>query len=134
MKNATLSVGGTDLSDHISSVAVEVTTPEVDLTSMGSAYQEFAGGIPDATITATFFQDFAASSVDSVLWPLSQNNGTTTVVVKPTNAAASATNPTYTMTARVYNFSPMGGAVSDAATTDVSFRNAGTAGIVKGTV
>jgi hypothetical protein len=134
IRTRTLSVNGTDLTDHVSSVGVEVTTDEVDLTAMGATYREFGQGLSDASITATFFNDFDAASVDAVLWPLSQSGGTFPVVTKPTSAGVSGTNPSYTMTSRLFGYSPLGGgAVGDAATVDVTFRNASQTGLVRGT-
>jgi hypothetical protein len=37
------------------------------------------------------------------------------------------------MTARLFSYSPIAGAVGDASTTSLTFRNAGTAGLVRGT-
>jgi hypothetical protein len=134
IRTRTLSVNGTDLSDHVSSVGVEVTTDEVDLTAMGATYREFGQGLSDANITATLFNDFAASSVDAVLWPLSQSGGTFTVKTKPTSATVSTTNPEYSMISRLFGYSPLGGGgVGDAATVDVTFRNADQTGLARGT-
>lgn len=133
-KTAAITVAGTSLSDHCSSAAVEVTTDEVDLTAMGATYREFGTGLSTANITATFFNDFAAATVDAVLWPKSQDGSTFTVVVAPQGGTLSATQPSYTMTSRLLNYSPMGGGgIGDAATTDVTFSNASQAGITKGT-
>jgi hypothetical protein len=134
LRNASITVGGTNLSDHCSSVALEDSADEVDFTSFSaSAYREFGQGMKDATITADFFQDFAASSVDATLYPLYDSGGTFNVVVKPDAGATSSTNPSYTMTARLYNYGGLNGAVGDANTVSVTFRNAGTAGITRGT-
>src|SRR5689334_17147073 len=137
MRNATISVNGVDLSANCSAITVENTTDEVDVTSFGgSNYRSFLPGFLDAQITSTFFQNFGTATgelVDATLWPLNQSGGTFDVVVKPTSSAASPTNPSYTLRASLFNFNPMGGAVGDAASTDVTFRNAGTAGLVRGT-
>lgn len=138
LKDAVITVGGANLSDHFSEVAVETETDEVDVTGMtSSSYREFTDGFKDASITGTVFQDFAASSVDAILWPLGPGNtaGTTfAVTVKASSAATSATNPIYTLaTAKMYNYSPIGGGVGDAASTGVTFKNAGTAGLTRGT-
>lgn len=138
LKDAVLTVGGVDLSDRASSVTVETTTDEIDVTSFTAAsYREFTDGFKDATITATFFQDFAAGETDAILWPLGPGNtaGTTFAVsVKATSAATSSTNPIFTLpAAKMYGYSPIAGGVGDAASTDVSFRNAGTAGLTRGT-
>ena len=135
MTNAYLAINGTAISDHASSLALEDTAEEIDFTAFSSAgYREFGQGLKDATITATLFSDFAASSVHAILQPLYLSGGTFGVEVRPVNTTVSATNPKATMTARLYSYSGISGAVGEAATFEASFRNAGTAGLVWGTV
>lgn len=134
LKDAAVLINGTAVSDHCSSVTVESTFDEVDFTAFGASnYRELGQGMGDATITLSVFQDFAASSIDAIFWPLSQTGGTFSVEVRPTSAAASGTNPKYSMTGRLFQFNPVAGAVGDAATTDIPIRNAGTAGLTRGT-
>lgn len=130
-KDAYLAINGTAFSDHVSSLTIEDTADEVDLTGFSSSgYREFGQGLKDATITATFFQDFAASSVHAALQPLYASGGTFGVEVRPTSAAVSATNPKATLTARLYSYGGIGGAVGEAASFEASFRHAGTLGVV----
>jgi hypothetical protein len=135
LRDAYIQINGVDLSDHASSITVETTAEEVDLTSFGdSGYREFGQGFKDATITATFFQDYASASVHQTLQPLYDSGGTFAVNVKASNDTTSATNPRVTLgTARMFGYSPLAGAVGEASTMDVSFRNAGTAGVTYGT-
>lgn len=133
MTNAYIEVNGTAFSDHANAITVEDTADEIEFTSFGAGYREFGQGLHDATITATVFQDYAASNIYAMFQPLYASGGTFAIKVRPTAAAASATNPVATMTARLYTFNPIAGAVGDAATTDLVFRNAGTAGLVMGT-
>ena len=134
LRNAYISVNGVNLSDHCSSVTLEDAAEEVDFTSFSSSgYREFGQGLKDATISATFFNDFATGSVDATHYPLYDSGGTFSVIVKPDAGATSSTNPSYTMLARLYNYSGLNGAVGDANTIDITYRNAGTAGITRGT-
>lgn len=135
LRDGYIQVNGVDLSDHCSSVTIEATVDDVDLTSFTtSGYREIGQGFKDATITATFFQDYAAASVHQTLQPLFDSGGTFSVHVKPTQSTTSATNPRMTMgTARMFGYSPLSGAVGEASTMDVAFRNAGTAGLTYGT-
>jgi hypothetical protein len=131
MKDGYVQVNGVDLSDHCSSVTVESTADDVDLTAFTTAgYREYGVGFKSATITATFFQDFATSSVHATLQPLYDTGGTFTVNVKASQAATSATNPRISLpVARMFGYNPLAGGVGDASTFDTEFRNAGTAGI-----
>jgi hypothetical protein len=134
LTDAYVSVNGTAISDHLSSVTVESSADEIEFTSFGtSGFREFGSGLKDATVSAEAFQDFAAASLDAILYPLYNTGGTFALEVRPTSSAASSTNPKYTMTSRLFSYSPIAGAVGDASTTSLVFRNAGTAGLVRGT-
>jgi hypothetical protein len=132
MRDATIIVNGINLSDHCSSVDVTDTTDQVEVTSFGSsAYKQYLQGFHDASITASFFGDFAASSTYATLQPLYVAGSIFSVEVRATSAARSATNPAGTLAAAtMYQFSPIGGKVGDASTFDVTFANSGTAGLV----
>jgi 5,10-methylene-tetrahydrofolate dehydrogenase/methenyl tetrahydrofolate cyclohydrolase len=136
LKDASITVAGVDLSDHFTSVTIDTSTEDVDVTGFSSAsYREFATGFKDATISGDVLQDHAVGEVDATLWPLGPGNvgGTTfAVVVKPTSAAVGTTNPSYTLPqAALFEYSPIAGGLGDASSTSVTFRNSGTAGIVR---
>jgi hypothetical protein len=131
LKDAFITVDAVDLSDHCSSVTIETTFDEVDVTGFGGTYKEIIQGMGDATITLNIFQDFAAASVDATLWPLSQSGETFVVVVRPTSAAVSATNPQYNMTGVLLNYNPLAGGVGEASATDVSIRNSSQTGLTR---
>jgi hypothetical protein len=134
LTDAVITVNGTNLSDHCSSVTIEDTADEVEFTSFGSsAYREFGRGLKDATITAEFFNDYAASSVDAVLAAEYSAGTAFPLTVKASSAATSSTNPIFTMSSRLFSYNPVAGAVGDANTTTATFRNAGTAGLTRGT-
>ncbi len=134
LTNAVITVNGTNLSDHCSSLTLEDSAEEVDLSSFGaSEYREFAPGLKDATITAEFFNDFAAASVDAVLSAAYSSSTSFPVVIKASSAATSATNPAFTMQSKLYTYTPLAGGVGEANTTSATFRNSGTAGITRGT-
>ena len=127
LKDAVITIDGTDLSDHISSVTLEDSADEVEFTGFdNSGYREYGQGLKTASIQLEVFQDFGASSVDSVLYPLYASGGTFAVTVKAENATTSATNPEYSMDGRLYSYSPIAGAVGDASTTSVTINNGGT--------
>lgn len=137
-KDVYVAINGTAISTNVSAATVNSAFDEVDVTSFGvntdgAKYKQFLQGLGDSTITLEVFQNFDAGSVDSIFWPLAQSGGTFGVEVRPTSASASATNPKYTMTGAVFEFNPLAGAVGEASKTNVVIRNAGTAGIARGT-
>jgi hypothetical protein len=129
-------INSVDFSDHLASVAISITSNEVETTAFGgSGFRTRVGGLKDGSITLNFHNDFAttgSSAVDSTIWSLFNTNAT--VVVTPTGSAVSASNPSYTGVYLVSQVNPISGNVGDLATRSVTWMTAGTAGITRGTV
>jgi hypothetical protein len=133
LKNAYVAVNGTAISQYCSAATVEAPFDELDVTTFGGNYKQFAQGLGDATITLTVFPD-STQVVNNIFWPLSQSGGTFEVKLREdAGAAAGTANWMYTMTGSLFNYNPIGGAVGEAMSTDIPIRNAGTAGLVRGT-
>lgn len=133
LKDASVTINGVDLSDHVDSVEISEKWDNKDVTSMGATMKQYLLGLGDGSIKVDFFQDFAAASVDATLSALAGSNTTFTVVCKPTSAAVSATNPSYTMTAVLPEYQPLSGKVGDPSKLSVTFMNNGSSGIVRAT-
>lgn len=133
LTDASVTVNSVDLSDHVQQVEVSMQKEEVDATGMGAVAKEILPGLADASITVTFQQDYAAGSVDATLEPLYTGNSLFPIEVLPTSATVSATNPSYSGTFVLLEYTPISGGVGDLSTMDVTFRNASQAGIVRST-
>lgn len=130
LRDVVVEVNGVALSDHASSVTINSEADLVETTAFGATYKSNLMGMRDGTIEVTFYQDFDAASVDATLWPLHNANTVFPVVIRPTSGVVSATNPSYRMAEAVLpGFNPLSGDVGEASTTDVTFQNAGQAGI-----
>jgi hypothetical protein len=130
LRDVKITVNNVDLSDHASSVTMEDSAEEVDFTSFGpSGYREFGQGLKDSTITVTYFNDHAASSVADTHQSLYTSGGTFNVKIWPDRAGTVV----YTQLSRLYTNPLVTGGVGEANTIDVTYRNAGTAGITRGT-
>ncbi|MET8265939.1 radical SAM protein [Micromonospora arida] len=123
LTDAVVTVGGTDLSDHVRQVTINASADQLDNTAMGQTFRSRQGGLKDWTVTLEFNQDFAASEIDATLWPLLGTNAT--VTVKATSASTSATNPLYSGSVLVSGYNPLGNGVGDLATTSVTWQGAG---------
>lgn len=131
LTDAFCSINGVDLSDHIASITLTTTEDVVDTTGFSStsaAGRTRIAGLADNSVALEFHQDFATSNVEQTIYPLLGT--TTTVIVRPTSAAQSATNPSYTFTALVSEWQPLSGAVGELATASVTWPVSGS--IVKG--
>src|SRR6266567_3067064 len=96
LTDASIVVGGQDLSAWCESVTVTMSQPEQVISAMGDAGEQILPGLPDCSIDVTWRQDYVALKVDATNWTAYSSAGLTTIVVKPTSAAVSTTNPTFT--------------------------------------
>lgn len=119
-----VTINGTDFSSSINSVDLSIESADVETTAFGSSFTTRVGGLKSASITLDFHQDFAAGSVDAVLFPLL--NTLATVVLVPTAGTVSATNPSYTAVCLVNSYQPFASAVGDLATLSVTWPTSGT--------
>jgi hypothetical protein len=62
---------------------------------------------------------------------LNQTNTPFVVDVKPVSGARSTSNPSYVMTCLMPNYTPIGGSIGAAVTTQVAFRNASQTGLTR---
>ena len=118
--DATVTINAVDLSTAISSVVLNSSIDSIETTAFGTTgARARIGGLADNSVTLEFAQDYAADEVEATIFPLI---GTvTTVTVKPTSDATSATNPIYTVYCLVAEWSPVGGSVGELATVSVTW-------------
>ena len=114
-----ISIGGTDFSTSLAAVTLDVSADEQETTAFGATFRSRIGGLKDPSVSLDFHQDFGAASVDATLFPLI--GGTAEIIIKPTSASASATNPSYTFTALVTQYQPFASNVGDLATLSVTW-------------
>ena len=121
--NASETINSVDLSDHVRSVTLNLTSEELDSTAMSSTYRTRVGGLKDGSLSLEFNQDFASSEIDQTL------NGiigtTVAFVVTPDAGSTSATNPAYSGNVLITEYPPFGNAVGDLATVSVTWPTSG---------
>ena len=130
---ATLSVNAVDLSDHVREITVDMSAEDLDATAMGALSKAHAVGLRDDKIEVTFLQDYAAAKVDATLAPLVGSSTPITIVAKPTNAAVSATNPSYTLSALLFDYTPIDATVGEISLPKVQFLPAPGSSITRAT-
>lgn len=119
-----VTVNSVDLSSLVSAVTINRAFDELEVTAMGDSGHKFVKGLESSSVTIDFFNDEATSKT---LQTLQAVYGTsTTVVIKQTTSAVSATNPSYTMSCLVNNLTPVNGAVGDISTQSVTWTVNGT--------
>lgn len=119
LTNASISIGGTDFAARSNSVTLNYEVDSVEVTAFGGNHQ-FTGGLQNNSVEITLMQDFAATQVESVIYPLVGT--TTTLIIIPVNTTVSSTNPRYTITnAYLAAHTPVAGAVGELAMTTLTF-------------
>jgi hypothetical protein len=124
LTDASVVINGTNLSEFITSVALSTSEDVVDTTGMGSAgARTRVAGLADNSVTFEFNQDFASLAPEATINAVGSSLvGTiTTVVVKPTSAAVSASNPSYSFSAVCAEWSPLSAAVGELATVSATW-------------
>lgn len=123
LTDAFVSINSVNLSDHIASITINETTDVVETTAFSStAAKTRVAGLKDNSVTIEFHQDFASSNVEATINGSPSLVGTvTTIVVKPTSGAVSATNPSYTFSALISEWTPLNGSVGELSTISATF-------------
>ena len=119
LTNPSITIGGIDLSDHISNITLETKYDIIETTTFGSTSKTRVAGLADNQVTLDFMQDFGASSVESTIYPLLGTS--TTIVMQPVAGSATTTNPKYTVSALVADWTPLKGGIGQLAIASVTW-------------
>lgn len=117
-------VAGNNMSAFLKKVALKENGVELDDTAFGDTTHSRLGGLKDYTLDFDWNQDFAAGGPDAIIFPLF--NTVVTFEVRPTSAGRATTNPGYTGSVLISDYSPMDGAVGDLLSLTTSWKAAAT--------
>mgnify|MGYP003111568069 FL=1 len=107
--------GGYDLSDHITSVNLEINSEELDATTINSGgFRERIGGLKDSTLSMDGFYEAGANKPDALLGASIGNE-----LIVTTVPDAGVGNTAYFMKSRLFSYS-MFGAVGEIAPFSIS--------------
>ncbi|MFF0295549.1 hypothetical protein ACFYST_06060 [Kitasatospora sp. NPDC004614] len=119
-----LSINGVDLSAYCKKVELKTEVDEKDITTYGSlGWKTVLGGIKSGSVSADFIQDFAATKLDSILWPLLGQ--VVPFEIRADQAAVGVNNPKYSGNVLIKEVNPLQGGVGDEATTGGSYPTSG---------
>lgn len=117
--NVVVILGGTTISDHVSSVALNREVDAVEITAMSDTDHVFLKGLNANSVSLEFFNDFAAASVNSII---DDAMGTyLNLKLIPVSGTVSSTNPSYTMSCFIQQWQPISGTPQDVATASVTW-------------
>lgn len=117
-------IAGNDLSTYCSKAEITISAEIKDTTNYGSGgWKEELGGLRQAKLSLEFYNDFATTLLDSIMFPLL---GTiVTFEVAGTQAARGVSNPSYIGSLLVSDWNPLTGKVGDVDTSSVSYQSSG---------
>lgn len=123
---AYVSIDSNDLSDHCSKIELSAEVEDKDVTTFASlGWKEVLGGLGSGTLGLSFKNDFAATEIDSIMWPLFTGRTPVAFEVRASNTSVGASNPKYTGEILVKEWKPIVGSVGDVAESEVSYPTSG---------
>jgi hypothetical protein len=105
-------VNSVDLSDHVTSVTLNRSFDELEVSAMGDSSHKFVKGLEASSVTIDFLNDTASANVLATL-QAAWGTTVTVVLLQEKGTAVSATNPLYTMSVLVNNTTDINGSVAD---------------------
>jgi hypothetical protein len=122
--NANVSIGGVDLSSHITKVTLSTSRAEIETTTFGNTAVRRVAGLADSSVAIDFNQHFAAASVETTIYPLI--GSTAAIIVKPNGTATGTANPSYTFSALITEWMPLDAQVGELASASITWPIDGT--------
>jgi len=113
-------INSVDLSDLVTSVTINRTFDELEVTAMGDTAHKFVKGLEASTVTIDFLNDTATSKTLQTL-QAAWGTTVTAVFLQTKGTIVSATNPLYTVSLLVNNTTDINGAVGDIGTQSITF-------------
>ena len=96
LSNPKVVIATVDLSDQCTAATLTRTIEALEDTAFGSTARTYTGGLENNELTVTMYMSYAATETYATLSTLVGTK--MTVIVNPTSAADSATNPGFTLT------------------------------------
>ena len=112
-------VGTSTISSFVSTVSLNREVEAVTITAMNDTVQNMIGGIEVSSISMEIFNDFAAASVNSLFEDAIGSK--LAIKLIPVTGTVTATNPSYSMSCLITQWTPIAGSTDSAALASVTF-------------
>lgn len=119
--NPTITVNGTDISDHVIQFSISVEAAEVETTAFGTSWRSRISGLKTGSVQIDYQNDYAAAQASAVINPLL--GSIATVVVSQTGTGGTIAG---TALCLVVSTQPINGSVGDLSTSSVTWPTSGT--------
>ena len=112
-------VGTSTISSFVSTVSLNREVEAVTITAMNDTVQNMIGGIEVSSLSMEIFNDFAAASVNSLFEDAIGSK--LAIKLIPVTGTVSSTNPSYSMSCLITQWTPIAGSTDSAALASVTF-------------
>jgi len=123
LSNPTVTINSVDLQDQCTSATINYVYEQLETTAFGDTARKFGGSavtsLQNNSVEIELYQSYAASETEATIFGLVGIN--TTIVIKPTSAAVSATNPSYTISGYLESHTPINASLGELSTITLSF-------------
>jgi hypothetical protein len=120
LSNPTISINNVDLTDQCTSAVLNYVAEQLENTTFSNTSRSFTKGLFSNTVTVTLYQSYAATETEASIFSLVGDN--CAIVLKPSSAVISATNPQYTLTgAYLSAHTPIAANLGELSTIDLTF-------------
>lgn len=111
-------VGTSTISSFVSTVSLNREVEAVTITAMNDTVQNMIGGIEVSSLSMEIFNDFAAASVNSLFEDAIGSK--LAIKLIPVTGTVTATNPSYSMSCLITQWTPISGSTDSAALASVT--------------
>ena len=111
-------VGTSTISSFVSTVSLNREVEAVTITAMNDTIQNMVGGVEVSSVSLELFNDFAAASVNSLFEDAIGSK--LAIKLIPVTGTVSATNPSYSMSCLITQWTPISGSTDSAALASVT--------------
>ena len=120
LSNPKVVIATVDLSDQCTAATLTRTIEALEDTAFGSTARTYTGGLENNELTVTMYMSYAATETYATLSTLVGTK--VTVIVNPTSAVDSATNPGFTLTGTYLESLPViNASLGELQTVDLTF-------------
>lgn len=112
LTDALITINAVVLSTRSNNVELDFEIEAKEATAFGDTGRKYVGGLQNNKCTIDLMQDYAAANVEATIYPLVGTS--TTLIIRKSSGAVSATNPTYTLSGTfLETHTPVKGAAGD---------------------
>jgi len=124
LSNPKVTINSVDLQDQCTSATVNYVLEQLETTAFGDTARKYGAStvtsLQNNSIEVELYQSYAASETEATIYGLVGIQ--TTLIVAPATGAASATNPTYTLTgAYLSAHTPINASLGELSTITLTF-------------